>query len=399
MIRPRFFLSTPPDILGDLLGGSGRAKNVWKAVVDDGVDIFGPRAEESGVVGKKAIAALRVAFPHEAARGSIEGGDVTSVIRADDETTKLLVTLHDGFCVETVLIPTGDRVTICVSSQVGCARGCSFCSTGRMGLLRNLAPHEILQQLRCAILEARSRGLPPVTNVVFMGMGEPADNIPAVSVAVAQMTSGVAFRLGKSHISVSTVGPSPTHIRSLVSLPARLAWSVHGARDDVRRQLVPTTRYDMTELRDAFRDVLSAPERGGFDKGLFVEVALVAGVNDGEEHATELAELLRTLPGKTRVNLLPFNPFAPEAVGLPKGGKEARIDTQEDIGGTAQGVVDEALAYQTPTPEVVRRFQQIMYDEGYVCTVRTTRGANSSAACGQLASADSAFAAKRSRRS
>ena len=185
------------------------------------------------------------------------------------------------------------------------------------------------------------------------------------------MTHGHAYRLGKSHISVSTVGPSPHAIRDLVHMPARLAWSVHAADDDTRKRLMPTTRSSMEELRDAFAVTLA--ERPG-DKGLFVEVALVQDINDSEDHARRLAELLRPLPGKTRVNLLPYNPFAPDAATLPTGAANA--------------------GFRTPSTEAVRKFQECLFQAGYVCTVRATRGADSAAACGQLVSAASLAARK-----
>ena len=153
-----FFLSTPPAELSTLLDGSGRAKNVWK-YVSGGGDPFGPDA--LAAIGRPCVAGLAAAFPAEAAAGTLAGVVEAARFADSDGTTKLLVALHDGLQVETVLIPTDARTTLCVSSQVGCARGCVFCSTGRMGLVRNLRAHEILAQLRLALAVAAERGLPP----------------------------------------------------------------------------------------------------------------------------------------------------------------------------------------------------------------------------------------------
>jgi 23S rRNA (adenine2503-C2)-methyltransferase len=266
-----------------------------------------------------------------------------------------------------VLIPSaaGDRTTLCVSSQVGCRQACSFCATGAMGLLRSLEADEILAQLFEAVRLARAAGLPPVRNVVFMGMGEPLDNAPAVRAALEVMTHDLAFGLAKRHVCVSTVGPSPAALEPLVAMPARLAWSVHAADDALRRLLVPTTAHPMAELRDAFADVL---RRRPDANGLFVEVTLIDGVNDGAAHARQLVELLRPLPGKTKVNLIPYNANA----GLGAAG----------------------ALFQPSPPEAIDAFACEVLAGGLVCTKRTTRGDAEASACGMLATS-SARAASR----
>mgnify|MGYP002005772841 CR=1 FL=1 len=194
----------------------------------------------------------------------------------------------------------------------------------------------------------------PRRNVVFMGMGEPADNVEHVAGALHAMTHPFGFQLAKKHVCVSTVGPSPEHIRRLEPLPARLAWSVHAADDRLRKLLVPTTRHSMVELRDAWAETLQA--RG--DRGLMAEVTLIDGVNDSTEHAEELHALLAPLPGKTRINLIPYNANA----GLGAAGR----------------------LFLPARPEAVQAFHARLIALGVICTVRTPRGGDESSACGML---------------
>lgn len=185
-------------------------------------------------------------------------------------------------------------------------------------------------------------------------MGEPADNIVAVKTALHSIVDPHGFSIAKNHICVSTVGPSPYHIRALEAVPARLAWSVHAADDDLRKLLVPTTRHRMVELRDAWHETLV--RRG--DRGLMAEITLIDGVNDADKDVAALCELLKPLPGKTRVNLIPYNPN----VGLGAAG---------------------ALFRPSP-PEAVKAFQMSLMDRGMICTVRVPRGNDESSACGML---------------
>ena len=187
-----------------------------------------------------------------------------------------------------------------------------------------------------------------------MGMGEPADNLAAVKPALAAMVHPFGFRLAKQHVCVSTVGPSPQAIRALRPLPCRLAWSVHAADDELRKLLVPTTRHSMAQLRDAWAETLSARR----DRGLMTELTLIDGVNDGVRDAAKLHELLGALPGKTRVNLIPYNANA----GLGAAGQ----------------------LFEPSPPEAVRAFQREILDRDMICTVRTVRGDDEASACGQL---------------
>ena len=376
---PRPLLSVGPSELTGLLGGSGRAKLVWTTLRRGG----DPFTQETGL-GKKALAAL-----HESCVPKLGYARLRSSVSSCG-TRKLLLELERGEAVETVIIPQQGFSTICVSSQVGCRQACSFCATGTMGLLRSLGPEEILAQVHAAMAAVDAHNMPAVRNVVFMvcrhsyslnpvdthahvhtacipcmltlarthppsqGMGEPADNLPAVRRALAAMVHPFGFGLAKQHVCVSTVGPSPGAIRALAPLPARLAWSVHAADDRLRKLLVPTSRHSMSALRDAWAETLLARN----DRGLMAEVTLIDGVNDGDDAADGLHELLAPLPGKTRVNLIPYNANA----GLGAAGK----------------------LFRPSRPEAVRAFQRRVIDSGLICTVRTSRGDEEASACGQL---------------
>ena len=208
-----------------------------------------------------------------------------------------------------------------------------------------------------AVRAAKSARMPPIRNVVFMGQGEPLDNLVAVGESLEALTHPHAFGFHKKHVCVSTVGPSPQSIAALAPLPARLAWSVHAADDGLRKLLVPTTRHPMSELRDAFHNVLE--QRGGASGSLLVETTLIDGVNDDASAASDLIQLLAPLPGKLRINLIPYN----VNVGLGPLG----------------------ASFRPSHPEKIVTFQRAVLSEGIICTVRKQRGDESAAACGQLA--------------
>jgi len=298
-----------------------------------------------------------------------------------DGTTKLLLQLvSDGLEVETVIIPWSDRgkSTICVSSQVGCKQGCTFCSTGRMGRLRSLTTAEILAQMYWA--NKIQRLLPeqhedinkfenaiklyPIDNCVFMGMGEPADNIPAVVKAATMMADGNLFQLAPRRITISTVAPNPGVFRELAEAPVVLAWSVHSSRDDIRRQLVPTTRHTMEELRDGLLKTLS--KRSKRLRNTMLEITLLDEINDSPEDAQHLADFCRpfiegpdAVKGiKLTVNLIPWN------------------DISASFG--------PASGYRQPKMDRLRAFQKVLGENGILCYVRTTRGDEENAACGML---------------
>lgn len=291
---------------------------------------------------------------------------------APDGTTKLLLRLvSDGLEVETVIIPWEDRgkSTLCVSSQVGCRQGCTFCSTGRMGKLRNLDSAEILAQMYWAnkvqrlLPEPSESGakLYPIDNCVFMGMGEPADNIPSVVKAATTMAHEKLFQLAPRKITISTVAPNPGVFQELAQAPVVLAWSVHCSKDEIRRQLVPTTQHTMEELRNGLLKTLR--RRTKRLRNTMLEVTLLDGINDSPEDAQHLADFCRPFyegPSaiKLTVNLIPWN----------------------DISAT----FGPASGYRQPKMDRVRAYQKVLAENGVLCYVRTTRGDEEDAACGML---------------
>ncbi|MGB0663753.1 MAG: 23S rRNA (adenine(2503)-C(2))-methyltransferase RlmN [Pontibacterium sp.] len=269
-----------------------------------------------------------------------------------DGTRKWVIKTEGGSSVETVLIPEGDRATLCVSSQIGCALDCSFCSTGKQGFNRNLSTAEIIAQLRIAI---RSFGpFDPsgdrrVTNVVLMGMGEPLLNYENVVAAVKLMMEDNAYGLSKRRVTLSTAGVVPALDKLREEVDVSLAVSLHAPNDELRNQLVPVNKkYPIKELMDACHRYLTVL---GERRVITIEYTLIAGVNDQPEHARQLVKLLKTLPSK--LNLIPFNPF-------PNSG------------------------YKRPSNNAIMAFKQVMLNGGILTTVRKTRGDEIDAACGQL---------------
>lgn len=297
-----------------------------------------------------------------------------------DGTRKWRVRAGGGM-VETVLIPAGERATLCVSSQLGCALDCSFCSTGKQGFQRDLSAAEIIGQLWLAIdsyaafpsAQGKGRGLPPgpadasgkesdkgsarglgkrraVTNVVLMGMGEPLLNFDNVVTAMNLMMDDLAYGISKRRVTLSTSGVVPALDRLAGVSEASLAISLHAPDDALRSELVPINRrYPIAELLASARRYIDAQSDG--KRVVTVEYTLIAGVNDRPEQARQLARLLRGFPCK--INLIPFNPF-PDS------------------------------SYQRPSGNAVSRFRQVLADAGFVVTRRTTRGDDIDAACGQL---------------
>jgi len=306
----------------------------------------------------------------------LEGGvaRLSHVKTSRDRTTKLLLQLADGLQVETVIIPWNNvRSTLCISSQVGCRQACRFCATGKMGLIRNLNSDEILAQMFWARKLCRLHDLPPVTNVVFMGMGDGSDNAEAVSRAAEILTTRELFQLSATKVTISTVAPTPESFQLFGSTPAVLAWSVHAARDELRKELVPTTQYSMDELCQGLIDTLN--QRPMNFRTTMLEVVLIDQVNDNiDTDGKALVELSRKIvdgvPGcKLVVNLIPFN----------------EIDTAtKDL---KKPLPSSVRAYKTPSAERVKTFQKYLWDNGVYAHVRQTRGDDESAACGQLATA------------
>ncbi len=288
-----------------------------------------------------------------AGQAEIRGLPVVSEHVSSDGTVKWLFDVGSGNAVETVFIPEDDRGTLCVSSQAGCAVGCRFCSTGHQGFSRNLSTGEILAQLWHAEHALRTRLQTTervISNVVMMGMGEPLQNYGALVPALRVMLDDHGYGLSRRRVTVSTSGVVPMIDRLRDDCPVALAVSLHAPNDALRDELVPINRkYPIHELLDACRRYLDKAPRDF----ITFEYCMLDGVNDSDEHARQLLDLVR---GRIscKFNLIPFNPFP--ASGLHRSG-HARVQA----------------------------FAKILIEGGIVTTVRKTRGDDIDAACGQLA--------------
>ena len=261
---------------------------------------------------------------------------------APDKTRKYLLRLADGLIIEAVGIPTAKRLTVCVSSQVGCPMDCDFCATGKGGFTRNLRASEIIDQVLTVQQDFEQR----VSNVVFMGMGEPMANIDEVVAAVKSLNQDVG--IGARSLTISTVG-IPGKIQQLAQhrLQIVLAVSLHASNQDLRKQLIPSAKnYTLNELLDECRDYVQVTGRR-----VTFEYILLAGVNDLPENARELARCLKGF--QTHVNLIPYNPIS-------------EVD------------------YQRPNSQRIREFTNILEDAKVAVSVRYSRGLEADAACGQL---------------
>ncbi|MCM8794749.1 MAG: 23S rRNA (adenine(2503)-C(2))-methyltransferase RlmN [Candidatus Omnitrophica bacterium] len=267
--------------------------------------------------------------------------------KSHDGTLKLLSKLVDGRLIETVLIPSSDRNTVCVSSQVGCAYDCAFCASGRAGFERNLTPGEIVQQVLMIERELAAVG-GRVSNVVFMGMGEPMANYDNVLKAVRILNNPDGLKIGARKITISTVGLVPM-IQRLTGegLQVELAISLHAPNDPLRRRLMPVNaKYPLSQLIPAVRAYIEATGRV-----VTFEYILIDGVNDGPKEARELAALLKGVHAK--VNLIPCHPTP-------------------------------CTPWNRPPEERMRVFERILKENGVRCTLRKSRGLDIDGACGQL---------------
>lgn len=271
-----------------------------------------------------------------------------------DGTRKWLIRVDGGSCIEMVYIPERERGTLCVSSQIGCALDCSFCATGKQGFNRDLTAAEIIGQLWIAA-DSFGQFMPKakrrVTNVVMMGMGEPLMNFDNVVAAMGIMLEDNAYGLSKRRVTLSTAGVVPQLDKLGDVSDVSLAISLHAPNDELRNQLVPINRkYPLAQFIESAKNYIEKmPDNR---RKVTVEYTLMDQVNDRSIHARELVELLKDLPCK--INLIPFNSF-------PGSG------------------------YKTVTNTALHRFRDILIAGGYTVMVRTTRGDDIAAACGQLA--------------
>lgn len=273
---------------------------------------------------------------------------------ASDGTRKWLFKVEGGSAIETVYIPEPDRATLCVSSQVGCSLNCRFCHTAQQGFQRNLTSSEIIGQLWYAVRKLTEDnclkgGDRAITNIVFMGMGEPLLNFDNVVSAIHLMLDDLAYGLSKRRVTVSTSGVAPGIDELAKVTDVALALSLHAPNDTLRTELVPINKkYPIKEVLAACRRYLGDDKR----RRITMEYVMLAGVNDKPEHARELINTLKGTPSK--VNLIPFNPFV--------GTQYARSDRA-----------------------TIERFQEILMEAGIITMTRKTRGDDIDAACGQLA--------------
>ena len=318
-----------------------RAPQVIKWIHQFGVDNF----DEMTNISKSLRAKLQLTT-------EIRGPEIITEQISDDGTVKWALKTQDGQAIETVFIPDGERGTLCVSSQVGCALDCSFCSTAQQGFNRNLSVGEIIGQVWFAarrLGSIKTTGQRKVTNVVMMGMGEPLLNFDSVTQAMDLMLDDFAYGLSKRRVTLSTSGVVP----GLEKLDGRsdvaLALSLHAPNNELRNELVPINRkYPIEVLLPAVKQYISNSKA---NKKVTIEYVMLKGVNDTPAHARELARVLKDLPSK--VNLIPFNPF-------PK------------------------TRYETSTQADIDKFGDILIKLGYVVVTRRTRGDDIDAACGQL---------------
>jgi 23S rRNA (adenine2503-C2)-methyltransferase len=351
MAIPAHARSEKPNLLGmnlaeltALFAGLGekpfRARQVFRWIHHFGADDFAAMTD--------IAKSLREKLPQVAV---IEPPRLISEQMSEDGTRKWLLDVGTGNGIETVFIPEDDRGTLCISSQVGCALDCSFCSTGKQGFNRNLTSAEIIGQLWWA---NRAMGRDPkgerlVSNVVMMGMGEPLANFDNVTAALDIMLDDHGYGLSRRRVTVSTSGVVPNLTRLKERCPVALAVSLHAPNNALRDVLVPVNRkYPLAELLAAIRDYLEAAPR---DFVTF-EYVMLDKVNDSVQLAHELVRVVGDLSCK--FNLIPFNPF-------PNSG------------------------YLRSSNNAIHRFRDVLTQAGFVVTVRKTRGDDIDAACGQLA--------------
>ena len=319
-----------------------RADQVMKWIYHFGYDDFEKMSDINKVLRAKLTAIAEIKAP-----------EIVAEQRSSDGTIKWALDVA-GQRIETVYIPEDDRATLCVSSQVGCALECKFCSTAQQGFNRNLRVSEIIGQVwRAAqvIGPAKVAGVRPITNVVMMGMGEPLLNMTNLIPALEIMLDDFGFGLSKRRVTVSTSGVVPGLDKLADTLDVALALSLHAPNDAIRDEIMPINRkYNIEAFLSSVRNYLS---KSNANQGrVTVEYVMLDHINDGTEHAHELAECLKNTPCK--INLIPWNPF-PEA---PYGrSSNSRVD----------------------------RFAKVLMEYGFTVIVRKTRGDDIDAACGQLA--------------
>ena len=317
-----------------------RASQIVKWIYQFGVNDFTAMSNLSKSLREKL---------HEIAE--VKPPEIVSEHRSHDGTIKWVLRLDEKNCIETVFIPEADRGTLCISSQVGCALDCRFCSTAQQGFNRNLTVGEIIGQLWVAnqAMGCQPREQRVISNIVLMGMGEPLLNFDNVIKAISLMLEDDAYGLSKRRVTLSTSGVVPAMKRLKEVSDVSLAVSLHAPTDEVRNEIVPLNqKYPIKELIAACKDYVADEPR----RKITFEYVMLEGVNDSRQDALALAKLLKQVPAK--VNLIPFNPFP-------------------------------NTSYRCSSQKKIEAFRDVLIANGLTTITRKTRGEDIDAACGQLA--------------
>ena len=313
-----------------------RAKQLIKWVHQKGILDFSQMTDFNKILREKLelIACLRTPM-------------VEKVYKSPEGTIKYLVKLESGSMIEMVRIPEKKRMTLCISSQAGCALQCTFCATGAQGFETNLTPDEIIGQLWLANFYQDDE--PPITNVVFMGMGEPLLNFEPVIESAKIMKEQLAYGLSRKRITISTSGITPQIDKLCDEIDVSLAISLHAPTNELRDEIVPINKkYPISNLINSCSNYLKSYDG---KRSITIEYILIDGINDSEELARKLAKLLSNISCK--INLIPFNPF-------------------------------EGSDYKRSEIKTIENFKKILIDKGFITTLRVTRGDAIDGACGQL---------------
>jgi len=313
-----------------------RAKQLIKWVHQKGILDFSQMTDFNKILREKLelVACLRTPM-------------VEKVYKSPEGTIKYLVKLESGSMIEMVRIPEKKRMTLCISSQAGCALQCTFCATGAQGFETNLTADEIIGQLWLANFYQEDE--PPITNVVFMGMGEPLLNFEPVIESAKIMKEQLAYGLSRKRITISTSGITPQIDKLCVEIDVSLAISLHAPTNELRDEIVPINKkYPISNLIKSCTNYLKSYDG---KRSITIEYILIDGINDSEELARKLAKLLSNISCK--INLIPFNPF-------------------------------EGSSYRRSKRKTIENFKKILMDKGFITTLRVTRGDAIDGACGQL---------------
>ena len=313
-----------------------RAKQLIKWVHQKGILDFSQMTDFNKILREKLelIACLRTPM-------------IEKVYKSPEGTIKYLVKLESGSMIEMVRIPEKRRMTLCISSQAGCALQCTFCATGAQGFETNLTPDEIIGQLWLANFYQDDE--PPITNVVFMGMGEPLLNFEPVIESAKIMKEQLAYGLSRKRITISTSGITPQIDKLCDEVDVSLAISLHAPTNELRDEIVPINKkYPISNLINSCKSYLKKCDG---KRSITIEYILIDGINDSEELARKLAKLLSNISCK--INLIPFNPF-------------------------------DGSNYKRSETKTIQNFKKILMDNGFITTLRVTRGDAIDGACGQL---------------